>query len=82
MFSVEIKELIIPEECKREAALWAAVFVQGIRDYKSNSPEFHPSAKRWFWSDEYHTGSFLWLCELFCITPEFARERIKNAQAV
>ncbi len=63
--------------------LWAAVFDRGVRDFATSwfrgDKESEP--KIWFWSDERHPGSFAWLCEVFDIRVQEARNRvIKNVR--
>ena len=58
--------------------LWAAAFLQGIRDVATErSKRDMGRATRWFYDDDDDdTGSFVWLCSLFNIDPAVARSKI------
>lgn len=71
----DVVETSIPLNVRGEMKLWAAVMVKGVDDYHSGDR----SANYWFWSDDYHVGSFNWLCDLFNADPDYIRNRVKNA---
>lgn len=55
--------------------LWAAVFAVGIQE---SAEEFRSGYEPfWFYSDDRHPGSFVWLCELFDLDPERARNEAR-----
>lgn len=59
--------------------LWAAVFRQGIADYRSAVSSGARAADgrvAWVYSNARHPGSFVWLCEVFGFSPEHARSTI------
>ena len=59
--------------------LWAEVMRCGVTDFCTararGSSANHPATK-WLWSDEVHTGSFVWLCHLFDLDPASARSQV------
>lgn len=57
--------------------LWAAAFLQGIRDVATERARKNEGrATRWFYSDREGTGSFVWFCALFNIDPSVARSKV------
>jgi hypothetical protein len=57
--------------------LWAAVFRLGLADaalHFRNTGEQSP----WISCDDRHPGSFIWLCELFDIDPDYARSAARQ----
>lgn len=77
MYAAEPDEFSFPQQ--PELALWAAVFSQGARDYAISCMIREPLAAEpqvWFWSDEDHIGSFVWLCDVFNLQPRHARSQI------
>ena len=79
MISAEIQPTRIPEECKREVSLWAAVLHRAILDYKKGTGKVQESAQAWIESDENCVASFVWVCDIFDLNHKFAREKIQNA---
>ncbi len=60
--------------------LWGEVMRLGVADFctaraSRSQGEGHP-ATIWFWSDDVHTGSFVWLCHLFDLDPTHARSQV------
>ena len=49
--------------CKR---LWYAVLQQAIKDSRWDA-----NAKEWFFSKDQEPGSFLWICIILDLSPEF-----------
>jgi len=58
------------EACKR---LWHAVLQQAIKDAR-----WDVTARTWFWSKDQGTGSFLWICTVLDLSPEFIRRLLVN----
>ena len=59
--------------------LWASVMRLGIQDYCTARARKEPAGDYrvfWFESDDYATGSFTWLCELFGLDPDKARTQV------
>jgi hypothetical protein len=71
----DIVEEVTPVEIRAEMKLWAAVMALGLKDYHAKDR----SAVHWFWSEDNHVGSFVWVCDLFKIDPDYARNRAQNA---
>lgn len=71
----DVVEDAICHDSRGEMKMWSACLLQGIRDYKDG----HRDAVYWLWSDDIFVGSFVWLCDLFNINPEYAREKVRNA---
>lgn len=77
IYAADPDEISFPEQ--PELALWAAVFSQGARDYAISCMLRQPpydEPQEWFWSDEDHIGSFVWLCDVFNLQPHHARSQI------
>ncbi len=70
----DVLEEVTPVEIRAEMKLWAAVMAMGLKDYKAKDR----AAISWFWSHDVFPGSFEWLCEVFLIDPEYARNRAQN----
>jgi len=58
--------------------LWAAVFKLGLvdaaHDWAGDNP--HKPAVTWVFSTNTHIGSFLWICDVFSLSPEHVRDRL------
>lgn len=59
--------------CER---LWATVFRQAVDDL--DSATHHHKVSHWFISNATHHGSFLWLCELFNLSADVIRRKLKH----
>lgn len=76
----------VDQVAEAHKTLWASVFMQGIRDYvRPPSPSSIADdedkmlirmTETWVWSDRASTGSFLWLCDLFSLSPERVRSAL------
>jgi len=55
----------LEKACKR---LWHAVLEQAIKDAR-----WDVTAQAWFRSKDQGTGSFLWICAVLDLSPEFIR---------
>ena len=61
--------------------LWAAVLKQAIRDARRELPPHGnvsshmnaASAKAWFESDSQDIGSFLWICAVLDVEPDYTK---------
>ena len=67
-----------------EKRLWAAVLLQAAKDVsgftyvysESQRSMIQRSARAWFASNYYETGSYLWICDLLELEPSWIRRRM------
>jgi len=53
--------------------LWQAVLEQAIRDDR-----WDVTARAWFCSKDQETGSFVWICTVLDLSPEFIQRLLVN----
>ena len=58
------------ETCKR---LWAAVLEKAIKDALGDNIYLRESAWTWLRSENQGIGSFLWICTILGLKPQFVR---------
>lgn len=89
---VDFDSLSVDPQIQACLRLWAAKLVLHVRDYADSiawqkqkrtnfvrEPTHYYTARIWINSDANHIGSFVWVCELFDIDPNYAKRRIKEA---
>lgn len=79
MMQLEPEDRDIDPDSKPYRRLWASVFKQGISDVctaRAAGAALESEPLRWFYSNEWHIGSFVWLCDLFEFGVEPARSRV------
>lgn len=68
-------------------ALWAAVMHRGMQDAadefrramkNGDTPDLRIGALGWMHSDRKHVGSWVWLCSIFDLDPEIARDKARS----
>ena len=71
MFEFEVNDNL-PPQTKACLRLWAAVFHRAMIDM---AIEFRAKRTMPFWliSNRRYPGSFVWLCELFSLDPDYVR---------
>jgi hypothetical protein len=68
------------ETDQRMLRLWLSVMRQGLQDWAEEQCRGLPAeATHWFDSDECFPGSFVFLCDLLNIDPDFARRQAQSA---
>lgn len=70
---------------KPEAELWLAAGIQGIHDYlelKSFMRREQKEAAQWLFSENEEPRSFRWLCDLFEVDVDAARDKLRKARAM
>ena len=72
-----MEETEILEETN-EKCLWAGVLERAIYDLKSRNHIHRSSAKNWFRSKNHHVGTFLWVCSVLDLDPDWTREKAYN----
>jgi hypothetical protein len=65
----------MPDACKR---LWSAVLEQAISDVQGDSNSDREEARKWLLSENYGTASFLWICDVLGLEPNFLRNAYRN----
>ena len=66
-------------EMKPYLRLWASVMRLGVSDYCTARANKAPTGDHrvvWFESNDYHQGSFTWLCDLFGLDYDKARSQV------
>ena len=58
------------DACKR---LWSAVLEQAVTDAQGNCDSRREEARRWLLSENYGAASFLWICDMLGLEPDFFR---------
>lgn len=58
--------------------LWAAVLKQAVLDIKKRSQSHtdYISAYEWMMSKEHYPGTFIWVCDLLNLDPEFVKAKL------
>ena len=56
--------------------LWAYVLLQAVRDYFGSDKYWTPQARNWFHSSDYKLGSFIGICNIFGISPDYFLETL------
>ena len=69
---------LVAENCRR---LWAAVLEQAIDDL-GRGYVYAGQAQAWFQSQNEGVGSFLWVCRMLNIDPDYAREGVSRKSTV
>jgi hypothetical protein len=68
----------VAESCRR---LWVAVLEQAIDDLERGYV-YAGRAQAWFESDNEGVGSFLWICRMLNIDPDYARKGVSRKSTV
>jgi hypothetical protein len=63
------------ENCK---SLWASVLEQAVKDARNDAE----GAWAWLHSEDQGIGSFLWICDIFEISPDLIRSNIGNKRKI
>jgi len=63
------------DACKR---LWSAVLEQALTDAQGNYNSLREEARKWFLSENYGAASFLWICDVLDLDPDFLRNVYRN----
>jgi hypothetical protein len=77
--SVELWADIAPHTSyTRERGMWAGVLRQALADYvclidEPKKQYYYRQARRWFESDEFSVGSFVWICDQLELDTNKAR---------
>ncbi len=54
--------------------LWTAVLDQAIKDALGENLFLRQGAREWFRSEDREVGSFLWVCSILDINPDFIQK--------
>lgn len=74
---------IVANENRAYLLLWAAVMRTGIDDAirESKKDGASRSSRDWLESNKCHIGSFVWLCDLLDVGPDYARKVVRDKAA-
>ncbi len=80
-YDMQLDELQgLGEEEQRLMRLWISVLRQGLQDWAEEHTRGRAAeSSHWFNSDEVFPGSFVFLCDLLNLHPDFARTQAHKA---
>ena len=89
MTGIQLHDDLIPVPVIPEKKLWAAVLVQAFSDLEGmtfgqqaiRTDIAREQAERWIYSnDRSYIGSFLYVCEVLDLNPEYVRNKFRQAR--